>query len=276
MSAASSLGLAAYAAPPERLARFGLVIAVTLVLLFLVAPLLVVVPLAFSDDSFFQFPVKVYSLRWFRDFFGNDRWMAGLTNSVITAVFTTLLATTLGTMAALGLTHPAFPFRRTVNAILIAPMIVPIVIVAVGDYLMFGHLGLTNTRTGLVLAHTVLAAPFVVITVTATLATYDATLTRAARSLGASPLSTFQRVTLPVILPGVVAGAVFAFATSFDEVVVALFLTSAEQRTLPVQMFSGIRDQINPTIMAAATMLLAISTTMFVCVASLSARTRRK
>ena len=250
-------------------------VAVVLVLLFLVAPLFVVVPLAFSDDPFFSFPVKVLSLRWFRDFFGNDRWMAGLTNSVITAILTTLLATTLGTTAALGLTRPAFPFRRTVNAILIAPMIVPVVIVAVGDYLLFGHLGLTNTRTGLVLAHTVLAAPFVVITVTATLATYDATLTRAARSLGAPPLSAFRRVTLPVILPGVVAGAVFAFANSFDEVVVALFMTSAEQRTLPVQMFSGIRDQINPTIMAAATMLLGLSTLLFVTVAWLGARARR-
>ncbi|MCW6512339.1 ABC transporter permease [Lichenifustis flavocetrariae] len=268
------LGLSPYAEPQERLARFGLIVFVTLVLLFLVAPLLVVVPLSFSDDPFFSFPVKAYSLRWFRDFFGDDRWMASLSNSAITAVFTTILATTLGTMAALGLSRPSFPFRRTVNAILIAPMIVPVVIVAVGDYLLYGHAGLTNTRTGLVLAHTVLASPFVVITVTATLATYDTTLTQAARSLGASSLSAFLRVTLPVILPGVVAGAVFAIATSFDEVVVALFMTSAEQRTLPVQMFSGIRDQINPTIMAAATMLLCVSTILFVVVAWLGARGR--
>ncbi|WP_131196339.1 ABC transporter permease [Lichenihabitans psoromatis] len=270
------LGLSSYAQPPERFARSGLIVVVTFVLLFLIAPLFIVVPLSFSNDPYFSFPVKMYSLRWFRDFFGDDRWMASLNNSVITAAFTTILSTALGTMAALGLSHPSFPFRRTVNAILIAPMIVPVVIVAVGDYLLYGHVGLTNTRTGLVLAHTVLATPFVVITVTATLATYDVALTRAARSLGASPLSAFLRVTMPVILPGLVAGAVFAFATSFDEVVVALFMTSAEQRTLPVQMFSGIRDQINPTIMAAATMLLGLSAMLFVLVAWLGARGRAR
>ena len=261
------LGLPDFASPPERVSRLGLAVLTAFVLAFLMAPLFVVVPLSFSDDPFFSLPVKIYSLRWFRDFFGSDRWMASLLNSVVTAAFTTVLATVLGTMAALGLSRPTFPWRRTITAILISPMIVPVVIVAVGDYLMFGRLGLTNTRTGLVLAHTVLAAPFVVLTVTATLATYDATLTRAARSLGASPLSAFLRVTLPAIRPGVVAGAVFAFATSFDEVVVALFMTSAEQRTLPVQMFSGIRDQINPTIMAAATLLLALSIVLFLTLA---------
>ena len=158
-------------------------------------------------------------------------------------------------------------------AILISPMIIPIVIVALGSYLFFGPLGLTNTRIGLVLAHTALATPFVVITVTATLSTYDTNLTRAALSLGASPLSAFFKVTLPNIMAGVLSGSIFAFATSFDEVVVALFLTGAEQRTLPVQMFSGIRDQINPTIMAAATILLALSIGLF---ATLTLLTRRK
>ncbi|MBZ6415727.1 ABC transporter permease [Methylobacterium ajmalii] len=269
------MGLPHYAGTRERVTRFALIAGVTLVLAFLVAPLFIVVPLSFNNDPFFSFPIHTYSLRWFRDFFSNTRWIAALENSVVTAVFTTVIASTLGTMAALGLARPNFPCRRAVMALLISPMIVPIVIVAVGDYLLFGFFGLTNTRTGLVLAHTALAAPFVVITVSATLSTYDPVLTRAARSLGASPLAAFRRVTLPVILPGVVAGAVFAFATSFDEVVVALFMTSAEQRTLPVQMFSGIRDQINPTIMAAATLLLALSTALFVTVAWLSARARR-
>ena len=270
------MGLPFYASTSERAARFALIVAVALVLLFLVAPLFVVVPLSFNNDPFFSLPIHIYSLRWFRDFFGNERWIASLKNSILAAAFTTVLATVLGTMAALGLTRPNFPFRRTVMALLISPMIVPVVIVAVGDYLLFGAFGLTNTRTGLVLAHTVLAVPFVVITVSATLSTYDPVLTRAARSLGAPPLSTFWRVTLPVILPGVIAGAVFAFATSFDEVVVALFMTSAEQRTLPVQMFSGIRDQINPTIMAAATLLLALSTLLFLVVAWLTARGRAR
>ena len=205
-----------------------------------------------------------YSLRWYEDFFSGDRWISGVINSFISAILTTLLATFLGTMASLGITRPDFPYRKPVMALLISPMIVPIVIVAVGGYLFFGRLGLTNTRLGLVLAHTALAVPFVVITVTATLSTYDANLTRAAQSLGASPLRTFFKVTLPCIMPGVASGAVFAFATSFDEVVVALFITGAEQRTLPVQMFAGIRDQINPTIMAAASLLLAFSCLLFV------------
>lgn len=271
----ASLGLPTYAPAPERLARLALIAVTALVLLFLVLPLIVVVPLGFSDDPFFSLPVKVHSLRWFRDFFGSERWTAALANSAVTASCTTVLATALGTAAALGLSHPAFPWRRGALAVMISPMVVPVVIVAVGDYLFFGRLGLTNTRTGLVLAHTVLAAPFVVLTVGATLATYDGTLTRAARSLGAGPLSALRRVTLPMIMPGVLAGAVFAFATSFDEVVVALFMTSAEQRTLPVQMFSGIRDQINPTIMAAATLLLALSTAVFLALAFLTRRARR-
>lgn len=220
--------------------RTGVVLLACTVLLFLIAPLFIIVPLSFSKDPFFTLPVQEYSLRWYRDFFGNERWLSGVFNSLVTGGLTTVLATTLGTMAALGISRPDFPARRLVMALLISPMIVPVMIVAVGSYLFFGQLGLTNTRTGLVLAHTALATPFVVITVTAMLSTYDTNLARAALSLGAPPLSAFLRVTLPSILPGVVSGAIFAFAVSFDEVVVALFLTGAEQRTLPVQMFSGI------------------------------------
>lgn len=264
--------LPSFATPAERLTRVLVVLFASAVLIFLIAPIFIIVPLSFSSDPFFTFPVPQYSLRWYYDFFGNERWISSIMNSAITAVFTTIFATVLGTMASLGLSRPDFPYRQAVMALLISPMIVPIVIVAVGSYLFFGQLGLTNTRTGLVLAHTALATPFVVITVTATLSTYDNNLTRAALSLGASPLSAFFRVTLPNILPGVVSGAIFAFATSFDEVVVALFMTGAEQRTLPVQMFSGIRDQINPTIMAAATILLAISVCLFLLVAWVSSR----
>lgn len=264
--------LPSFATPTERLTRVLVVLFASAVLIFLIAPIFIIVPLSFSSDPFFTFPVPQYSLRWYYDFFGNERWISSILNSAITAVFTTIFATVLGTMASLGLSKPDFPYRQAVMALLISPMIVPIVIVAVGSYLFFGQLGLTNTRAGLVLAHTALATPFVVITVTATLSTYDTNLTRAALSLGAPPLSAFFRVTLPNILPGVVSGGIFAFATSFDEVVVALFLTGAEQRTLPVQMFSGIRDQINPTIMAAATILLAISVCLFLLVAWVSGR----
>ena len=267
--------LPSYATRSERAVRLVVVSFAVAVLIFLIAPLFVVVPLSFSDDPFFTFPVPKYSLRWYRDFFGNERWISGVVNSSITAVLTTIFATVLGTTAALGLARPDFPWRRPVMALLISPMIIPVVIVAVGGYLFFGRLGLTDTRLGLVLAHTALATPFVVITVTATLSTYDTNLTRAGLSLGAPPIAVFFRITLPLILPGVVSGAIFAFATSFDEVVVALFLTGAEQRTLPVQMFAGIRDQINPTIMAAASILLALSIVSFVVASWLGGRGRR-
>ena len=255
--------LPSYATLSERIGRAALLAFVLLVLAFLVAPFLVVVPLSFSRDPFFSLPVRAYSLRWYEDFFGNARWLASLWNSLVAAALTTALATALGTACALGLSRPDFPWRRAAMAFVLSPMVVPVVIVAVGCYLSFGAVGLVNTRTGLVLAHTALALPFVVVTVAATLSTYDERLTLAARSLGAPPLSAFLRVTLPAIMPGLVSGAVFAFAVSFDEVVVALFLTAAENRTLPVQMFSGIRDQINPTIMAAATLLLVLSVALF-------------
>jgi putative spermidine/putrescine transport system permease protein len=258
------LWLPSYATGPERLGRFLVLAFVLLVLIFLIAPFFVVVPLSFSQEAFFTLPVKQYSLRWYNDFFGNVRWIDSLINSIITAVSTTVLATTLGTAAALGMARPDFPYRRAVMSLMLSPMIVPIVIVAVGGYLFFGRLGLVNTLPGLVIAHTALAMPFVVVTVAATLSTYDTNLTRAGLSLGAPPASVFLRVTLPAIAPGVISGAIFAFAVSFDEVVVALFLTSAERRTLPVQMFSGIRDQINPTIMAAATILLGLSILLFI------------
>lgn len=272
----SAMWLPSYAGRSERVIRILVVGFATLVLIFLVSPLLVVIPLSFSSEPFFTFPIPGLSLRWYRDFFANERWITSLLNSVAVGIPSMLLATVLGTMAALGLSRPSFPWRNAVTAALISPMIIPIVIVAVGAYLFFGRLGLVNTRLGLVLAHTALAIPFVVITVRATLAGHDRNLDRAAASLGAPPLDAFRRVTLPLILPGVVSGAIFAFATSFDEVVVALFLTAAEQRTLPVQMFSGIRDQINPTIMAAATMLFVLSISLFLVATSLVARAQRR
>lgn len=266
------MGLPAYATGPERIGRFGTLAIVTVVLLFLIAPIFVVVPLSLSKEPFFTLPVKEYSWRWYIDFFGNPRWLDALWNSVVVATASTILATVLGTSCALGVARPEFPFRRAIMAVVLSPMIVPVVIVAVGSYLFYGRLGLVNTRTGLILAHTALALPFVAITVGATLSTYDDNQTRAALSLGAPPLSAFLRVTLPAIAPGVISGAIFAFAVSFDEVVVALFLTAAEQRTLPVQMFAGIRDQINPTIMAAATILLTSSALLFMVASVLGGR----
>ena len=269
------LFLPSYATRAERVRRLLLLVFVLGVMLLLVAPLFIVPPLSFSKDQFFTFPIPAYSLHWYRDFFASSRWIAAVFNSVITAAFTAILATVLGTMAALGLVHPGFPWRRVVMAAVLSPMIVPIVITAVGAYLFYGHFGLVNTRAGLVLAHTALAVPFVIITVVATLSTYDTNLTRAARSLGAPPLAGFFRVTLPEIAPGVASGAVLAWATSFNEVVVALYLTGPDTRTLPVQMFSGMRDQINPTIMAAATMLFVFSTALFAAVILIGAARRK-
>lgn len=263
------------AGPAERLTRAAVVAVAILVLLFLTVPILIVVPLSFSSEPFFSLPLPGLSLRWYADFFGNARWLAAVLNSTVVAVAATVLATALGTLAALGLGHPAFPWRSAAMAVLVAPLIVPVVILAVGTYLLFGRLGLVDTRPGLVLAHTVLALPLVVVTVTAALKNHDRNLVRAAAGLGAPPLAVFFRVTLPLIAPGVVAGALFAFATSFDEVVVALFLTGAAQRTLPVQMFAGIRDQINPTIMSAATCVLVLSVALFAVVTWLTGRSRR-
>jgi putative spermidine/putrescine transport system permease protein len=188
---------------------------------------------------------------------------------------TTILATGLGTLAALGLSRGRLPMRGLIMSILISPMVVPVIITSVAVYFFYALVDLANTYVGIILAHTALATPFVVITVTATLTGFDHTLTRAAASLGASPSFAFRKVTLPMILPGVISGALFAFVTSWDEVVVVLFLASPDQRTLPRQMFSGIREQISPTITAVATLLLALSIILLISVELLRRRSAR-
>src|ERR1700757_2722377 len=261
--------------PGERIVRIGLVSLTALVLIFLVAPILTIVPLSFSSGSFFYYPLPGFSLRWYEDFFTSAFWLSSLKNSLIIGVSATVLATGLGTLAALGIWRARFPAQALVLATLISPMVVPVVIVAVGDYFAFAPLGLTHGYLGLILAHATLGVPFVVITVLATLSGFDRTLIRAAESLGASRLMTFRRVTLPLILPGVASGAVFAFAASFDEVVVALLMAGPGQRTLPRQMFAGINDNISLTIAAAATMLIAISLVLMALVGWLQRRGTR-
>ena len=258
----------------QRFARFALASLAALVLLFLVAPILIVVPLSFSAGSFFYYPLPGFSLRWYEDFFTSSFWIPSVWNSLIVGVSATLLATLLGTLAALGLWRARFPGQGVVLALLISPMVVPVVIVAVGVYFAFAPLGLNDGYAGLILAHTTLAVPFVVITVLAALSGFDRTLLRAASNLGATPLTAFRRVTLPLILPGVLSGAVFAFAASFDEVVVALLIAGPGQRTLPRQMFAGINDNISLTIAAAATMLIAISVVFMAFVGWLQRRGR--
>lgn len=259
----------------ERVTRIGLIALTGAVLLFLVAPILTIVPLSFSSGSFFYYPLPGFSLRWYQDFFSSTFWLSSLQNSLIIGTSATLLATVLGTMAALGIWRARFPAQALVLAMLISPMVVPVVIIAVGVYFAFAPLGLTDGYLGLILAHTTLGVPFVVITVLATLSAFDRTLLRAAESLGASQIATFRRVMLPLILPGVASGAVFAFAASFDEVVVVLLMAGPAQRTLPRQMFAGINDNISLTIAAAATMLIAISLALMIVVGALQRRSAR-
>jgi putative spermidine/putrescine transport system permease protein len=246
-----------------------------LILAFLILPILAIIPLSFNSSPYFSYPMPGYSLKWYREFFGNAEWQLALRNSVIVGLCSTVLATTLGTAAAFGLNRANFPLKRLVMAILISPMVVPIVITAVGMFYAYARVGLTNNLLGIVIAHTALGVPFTLITVSAVLAGFDRTLTRAASSLGAGPLRTFREVTLPIIAPGVISGALFAFVTSWDEVVVVLFLSGVEQQTLPRRMWSGIREYINPTLLAAATLMVLCSILLMAIMELIRRRTER-
>ena len=236
------------------------------ILFFLIAPILTIIPLSFNSQNFFTFTPEMlsldpagFSLKHYRDFFTNADWQQALKNSFMIAPAATILSTSLGTLAAIGLSQSHVPFRRAIMAILISPMIVPLIISAAGMYFFYSRIGLQGTYLGVVLAHAALGTPFVIITVTATLVGFDRSLTRAAASMGADPVTTFFKIQMPLIIPGVVSGALFAFITSFDEVVVVLFLGSAGQKTLPWQMFTGLREQISPTILAVATIMVGVS-----------------
>jgi putative spermidine/putrescine transport system permease protein len=262
----------AYRTPTEWVTRAFLWIVSALVLLFLMAPLLAIVPLSFSSSLYLFYPIPHFSLRWYQDFFTSDAWLTAFRNSMIIGSATTVLATVLGTLAALGLAQERFPLRPIVMGFVISPLIVPVIIIAIGIYFFFAPIGLTDSYIGIVLAHTTLAVPLVVITVSATLAGFDRNMTRAAASLGANPVRAFFKVVMPIVLPGVIAGALFAFSTSLDEVVTVLFLASPEQNTIPRQMFTGIRYFLTPTITAVATMLMAISVTLLAVIVLLRRR----
>ena len=231
---------------------------------FLVAPTLIVVPMSFSSGGRLEFPPPGFSSRWYETFFQDARWTTATIDSLQVAALTVLFATVLGTLTALGLTRGRYPGRPLVSALVMSPVIVPIVIIAIGVFFVFVRWQIAGTMTGLVIAHTVLALPLVVVTVGTSLATLDPTLETAAQSLGANPWRTFRRITLPLILPGIVAGALFAFVTSWDEVVIAIFLTSPLFRTLPVVMWGQVRTQIDPTIAAVATLLMVVTTLIVV------------
>jgi putative spermidine/putrescine transport system permease protein len=261
-----------FGTPMGRISRGAFYAYCALVFLFLVVPILTVVPLSFSSDTFLTYPIPGLSLRWYEDFFTSPRWLPALMNSLLIAAATTLIATPLGTLAALGLVRVKFRLRPLFVSLLISPIIVPGIITAIGMYFVYAPLGLTNSYIGLILAHTVLAAPFVVIVVLAALEGFDPNVMRAGASLGAPPITVFFRIVLPSILPAVVAGAVFAFATSFDEIITAIFLAGPTQRTLPLQMFDGLRERISPTITAAATLLIIVSVLLLTTVELLRRR----
>ena len=263
------------------------------ILFFLVAPIVTIIPLSFNAQDFFTFTPEMlsldpagYSLKHYQDFFTNQDWLRPMKNSLIIAPFATIISVTLGTLAAIGLSQSHVPFRRAIMAILISPMIVPLIISATGMFFFYSQMGLwmedtfgiSKSLSGyikVILAHAALGIPFVIITVTATLVGFDNSLTRAAANMGATPTVTFFRVQMPLILPGVISGALFAFITSFDEVVVVLFVGAAAQKTLPWQMFTGLREQISPTILAVATILVCVSIMLLATLEILRRRSER-
>ena len=270
------------------------------IFVFLITPILIVMPLSFNQEPYFSFTAgmlsfdpEAYSLRWYADMlhngmaapdavagwwsdmWNNAQWVRSVRNSFFIGICATALATAIGTLAAIGLARPEMPFKRPIMALLISPMIAPLVIIASGMFFFFSDLGLAKTYAGIIVAHAVLGTPYVIITVTATLVGFDQSLARAAANMGANPITTFFKIQMPLILPGVISGALFAFITSFDEVVVVLQLADVKQRTIPRQMFSGIREQISPTILAVATVLVLISICLLIVVEALRRRSER-
>lgn len=233
-----------------------------LTVFFLMAPTLVVVPMSFTASNALTFPPEGFSTRWYEKMLTDPQWSTGFVNSAQVAFLTAVLATVLGTLAALGTVRGRFPGKSAVNALVLSPLIVPVIIIAIGMFSVFVRWKITGSIVGLVLAHTALAVPFVVINVATSLRTMDRNLELAAQSLGAGPVRTFRRITLPLILPGVLAGGLFAFITSWDEVVVSIFLTSARFRTLPVEMWEQVRQVVDPTVAAVSTTLLVVTTTV--------------
>ncbi len=255
-----------------------------LVFFFLIAPLFVILPLSFNAEQYIHFSAKMlaldpegFSLRWYEDMIYGTKnpWGLATKNSLIIAFFATIGSTILGTVAALGLSSRHMPYKAAFMALLISPMIVPLIISGTAIFFFMAKVGLAATHTGIVLSHIILGTPFVVITVTATLSGFDHSVTRAAASLGSNPVNTFMKITLPLIMPGVISGALFAFVTSFDEVVVVLFLAGLENTTIPIQMWVGLREQLSPTIMAVATCLIIMSTLILVTAELLRRRSER-
>jgi putative spermidine/putrescine transport system permease protein len=234
-------------------------IVVGLILLFLAFPIVVVVVVSFSSATYLTFPPPAFGLRWYEAYFDSADWLRPTWLSLAVAAAVVVLSTVLGTLAALGLTRLPRPLRVVASALILSPLIVPVIVVAIGIYYAFSRWGLVGSPLGLVLAHTCLAVPFVVTSVSASLAGIDPRLEQAALSLGATPRGTLLQVTLPLVQPGIIVGALFAFITSFDELVVALFLSGSGAVTLPRRMWDDLRFQIDPTIAAVSTLTILLT-----------------
>lgn len=310
------MALPTYASPIERVWHYAYLVICAAIFFFLIAPIIVIIPLSFNVESYFTFTPRMlaldpegYSMRWYnqlltfgmsnpdaprdwswwKDAWLNARWVNAAKSSIIIGVLATLIATVLGTVAALGLARSNMPYRKTIMAVLISPMIVPVIVSGTGMFFFYSNpcdliswMGvppacgrLTGTYLGIILAHAMLGIPFVIITVTATLVGFDQSLARAAASLGANPRVVFFRIIMPLILPGVVSGALFAFVTSFDEVVAVMRIAGPDQKTIPLQMWTGIREQISPAILAVATLLVIFSIALLTTVELLRRRTER-
>ena len=296
------MGLPPYSTPFERILHGLYLLICTGIFIFLILPVLIIIPLSFNVEPYFSFTEGMlkldpdaYSLRWYKDIFfngmanpgetefakwwadawNNGQWVRAARNSFFIAICSTLIATFLGTLAALGLSQSDMPARSLITSLLISPMIVPLVITATGMFFFYSDVGLAKTYPGVILAHVTLGVPFVIITVTATLVGFDRSLIRASQNLGANGWTTFRRVIMPLIAPGMISGALFAFVTSLDEIVAVLFLADVDQRTIPRQMWSGIREQISPTILAVATVLVLMSIVLLTVVELLRRRGER-
>ena len=289
------MALPSYATPVQRTYYYAYLLICSLVFFFLIAPLVAIIPISFSQSPFMVFTEgmmawppdpEAWSLRWYRYMVGictdenlttpcSNKWMIGTVNSFFVGFVSTFFATALGTLAALGLSRPHMPYKALIMSILISPMIVPLIITAAGMFFFYAKINLVYTFTGIILAHIALSTPFVVITVTATLVGFDMNMVRASQSLGARPIRTFFKVIMPLILPGVISGALFAFITSFDEVVIVMFMASLDQLTIPKQMWAGIRQEISPVILCMATCLVVLSILLLTTVELLRRRSEK-
>jgi len=289
------MALPSYATPVQRTYYYAYLLICSLVFFFLIAPLVAIIPISFSQSPFMVFTEgmmswppdpEAWSLRWYRYMVGictdenlttpcSNKWMIGTVNSFFVGFVSTFFATALGTLAALGLSRPHMPYKALIMSILISPMIVPLIITAAGMFFFYAKINLVYTFTGIILAHIALSTPFVVITVTATLVGFDMNMVKASQSLGAKSVRTFFKVIMPLILPGVISGALFAFITSFDEVVIVMFMASLDQLTIPKQMWAGIRQEISPVILCMATCLVALSIFLLTTVELLRRRSEK-